>query len=246
MRDDLQKILIPPFCALSIFLACSDLHHTASAGSSETSPLDSKFTIHSKAGNFLVPYGYLIGRPPLSEMSATHDWDHFSFAFWMPSGNYIQLDLVKQPIGQVTKNEKNGEFSVVAALVKPLSAGDTSDPKSLFENSVTPTLNYEYKRVGPFIEARSHFIQNTGLDVYYGSEYVALEQDTISIFMRCFDESNVPRPPLCSGTVQDNALKIRYTLQVANQNLTRAFDAAERVYTLLVGWKSSSSTNLPR
>lgn len=62
--------------------------------------LDTVVTMHTDAGTFRLHYGYLAGRPPLDVVQRTEKWHHFTFAFWMPSGRYLNEDGVFTPRGR--------------------------------------------------------------------------------------------------------------------------------------------------
>jgi hypothetical protein len=196
-------------------------------------------SIDTQAGHFNIPCAFLMSCETRGRNEDVSHPNSFSFAFWMPSG--VPVDLGAIGLSTITEI-RAGQFVIQIVQVRKIGQQESYDPSVLFTNSITPTTDYDFKSAGIFVEAISHYISATGLDIYFERQYLPAEHDVESMMIRCFDPSIADPPALCTGTVRNDALGVTYGLHIESVHLQDSVKAAQKAYDLLLSWKRIDST----
>ena len=242
---------------LLLALAVASLAGPARAqqGVPDTATLDTPVRMRTQAGTFVIPYGYLAGRPPLAS-AQDREWEYFSFAFWMPGGRYVRKDAVAQPTGEPKDDGVTppppGAFMIQVNRLKRTGQqpADTVPPGqqviNLLRAGRTGTFDYSQEFGMLKIVPDRKQAPGDGMYSYYGATRDA-EHGHIDLIIDCFIPDPSPSdPPLCGGTVTVSKLDVMFSVLLPRAHAADAMTAMRTAAHLLMSWRVEPPQTNPK
>jgi hypothetical protein len=251
IRASIKRVVISVAFAASLVAAlASAVHHFPMAkaeGSSVAAterrtmtergvPLDEPLLVNVRGVLFRIPTGYVW--PPPDARGRVNNWPSLSFAFWMPTRRYLEIDKVSYPFFRPREpgRDRPGVDEYVVD-VRGLTHA-VNEP-----GYITPLQRYR-NRVSIDGEAAYGFEQQFGLLRFWSEKwpnaftrYRHLTTTDPQIILDCSRPDEPGPNPLCSGHVYFESDNLAFFVVFSRNDIARWRENVIAARDLALGWR---------